>query len=481
MDSDPRSEVAQHRTAIAEAQRMTGFDSATWRTATSDPLMRSTIVGALVLASVPDMAEVTERFERVSRVVPALRQRIVSGDGLSTPHLAVDPDFDLTYHLVHLAAPAGTGWGWVLDEARAQSMADFDHDRPLWRATVLDGLPHGKAVLLLKVHHAIVDGEGLMLLLANLVDFTDPATDPGPMPEAPTADALTPIDVTIASGVEDAEHSASVLHEFVHGVAPATLTALRHPRDTVERIASTAASLATAAEIPTGPMSPIMRERSSRYQFGTLSFPFAAMKERGKAGGHTVNDVFLAGVAEGLGEYHVRHDAPVEALRVNLPISLRTADSGTSNAVTIARFALPIAVGADHSDELMSAIGAEVKAQRAEPALAYTEQLADVSRLIPTEVLAAAMRASDVTASNVPGVPIPVWLAGVAVQRMYPLVATVGAGTNITLLTFDGLATVGVSTDDAAIEDHDVLMDSLRAGFSTVLGVEVVTDDPFEV
>lgn len=45
-------------------------------------------------------------------------------------------------------------------------------------------------------------------------------------------------------------------------------------------------------------------------------------------------------------------------------------------------------------------------------------------------------------------------------------------------MTYDGVAAVGVSTDDAAIADHDVLMDCLRAGFATVLGVDVDQDDP---
>lgn len=472
------ADLAQHRAAIDAAQRMTGFDAATWRTATADPLMRSTIVGALVLDSTPDFDALLHRFDRVSRVVPALRERIVTGDSLSTPHLIVDPDFDLTFHVVHLSAPADAGWDWVLDEARAQSLNDFDHDRPLWRATLIDGLPGDKAVLIMKVHHAIVDGEGLVLLLANLVDFSDPPTDPGPMPDAPVPTAARPIDITVASDAEEVKRSEAIVHEFVHGVAPATLAALRHPRQTAETIASTAASLEKASEIPSAPLSPIMTERSTTYHFGTLSFGFAGMKQRGKASNHTVNDVFLAGVSEGLGEYHRRHDAPVDALRVNLPISLRTADSGNSNAVTIARFDLPIEVGAEHVDDLLDTISTEVREQREEPALAYTEQLADVSRIVPTELLAAAMRASDVTASNVPGVPIQVWLAGAAVERMYPLVATVGAGTNITLLTYNGTVTVGVSTDDAAIPDHGELMDSLRVGFETVLGEDIPADDP---
>ena len=34
-------------------------------------------------------------------------------------------------------------WDQVLDEARRQSMADFDLARPLWRVTLLEGLQGG--------------------------------------------------------------------------------------------------------------------------------------------------------------------------------------------------------------------------------------------------------------------------------------------------------------------------------------------------
>ena len=39
-------------------------------------------------------------------------------------------------------------------------MADFDRARPLWEATLIDGLADGGAALLCKVNHALTDGVG---------------------------------------------------------------------------------------------------------------------------------------------------------------------------------------------------------------------------------------------------------------------------------------------------------------------------------
>ena len=64
-----------------------------------------------------------------------------------------------------------------------------------------------------------------------------------------------------------------------------------------------------------------------------------------------------------------------------------------------------------------------------------------------------------------PDPPIPIYLAGTRMIAVYPLVATIGAAVNVTMVTYDGKAFIGVSTDDRAITDHADLMQDLRAGF----------------
>ena len=77
-----------------------------------------------------------------------------------------------------------------------------------------------------------------------------------------------------------------------------------------------------------------------------------------------------------------------------------------------------------------------------------------------------------------PGVPVPVWLAGARVERMYPLVGTIGAAINVTMLTYTSSASVGISSDDAAVSDRHELLESLRHGFGEVIGPEAFVGDP---
>lgn len=463
--------------AVKSAQRMSGFDFATWRSSTNDPVMRSTILGIVVLDSAPQWERLLDRFDRAARISTVLRTKVVDPGGLfQNPRLVIDPEFDLSFHVRRYMMPENSNWSDVLDEARRQSLTDFNMDRPLWSATVLEGLPGGKAVVIMKIHHAIADGQGAMLLSASLFDFQEGDVDLGPLPPEPEGVDLDRLGFAEAMIRDNFGWVAKTAPEFVKGVAPATLKALKNPVDTVNKVRTMAGSMAKSYNIPLGPLSPLMTERSTSYHFSSIDFPFESLKNTAHAAGTTANDAFLAAVGEGMAIYHNKFDTPVTQLRVNMPVSLRVEGDSISNAVTIARFEMPIHIG--DPAELMHSIDDIVRKVRSEPGLKLVDQMGEVSRLVPQELLSAAAQASDVTASNVAGPPLPLWFAGAKVLRMYPLVGTVGAAVNVTMLTYNGHASVGISADDAAVEDLRLLSQCLRQGFTSVLGIQVVNEDP---
>ena len=77
----------------------------------------------------------------------------------------------------------------------------------------------------------------------------------------------------------------------------------------------------------------------------------------------------------------------------------------------------------------------------------------------------------DFLASNVPGIPVPLYLAGAKVDSFYGFGPTIGAALNVTLMSYCGTCCVGVNIDTGAVPDPDVLMDCLRDGFDEVLAV----------
>lgn len=457
--------------------QLRGWDAATFRTASGDPTMRSTVVALTVLERAPEWARLRARVERLTLFVPALRMRPLYGAlGLSAPRMAVDPDFDLDVHLRRYRLADGTGWDALLDDARRMSLTDFDHDRPLWEAALVEGLPNGQAAFLLKLHHSIADGQATVMMGLSLFEFgPEPDPNEAPPPPAPAAEDVGVRDVTYANLADTLRRGTDLAVSTVRGALDLAKGTVTETKATWERAFGTLASIGRVASVPDGPLSPVMVGRGTTYRFAAFNLPFAGIRAAAKAEDRSVNDAFMAAIAVGMDAYHRRHGVVVDQLRMNVPISLR-GDAGdrsgkASNAVSIARFPMPIA--GLTVDEHMREAHELVAHWREEPAIRLADPLAEVSWFVPVPMLAHAARASDVTTSNVPGPPIPLYLAGVKMVAAYPLVATIGAAVNITMVTYDGTAFIGVSADDRAVSDLHELVEDLRSGFASVTGEPV--------
>jgi WS/DGAT/MGAT family acyltransferase len=391
--------------------------------------------------------------------------------GFSTPRLGVDPDFDLDFHVRRYRLPEGGGWSDLLADARRISLGDFDHNRPLWEATLVEGLPNGHTAFLLKLHHSIADGAATVMIALTLFELGSETNPDEPIPPpAPWGEDVSWQDLFRANSMDNlvrVTDGAKGLLGTAFRLAKASLT---DPALAFEKTVETIGSITRAATIYDAPLSPILTARGTTYTFGTLEFPFGDIRNAAKTRGLSVNDAFMAAVMTGMQAYHARHGSTAESLRVNVPISLR-GDAGdrsgqAANAVAIARFSMKVA--GQSTVELMQQAHELVDKWRREPAMRLADPLAEVSWFVPVPMLASVARASDITTSNVPGPPIPIYLAGSRMISVYPLVATIGAAVNVTMVTYDSKAFIGVSTDDRAIGDHVDLMHDLRAGFHAV-------------
>lgn len=212
-------------------------------------------------------------------------------------------------------------------------------------------------------------------------------------------------------------------------------------------------------------------------ELGVHQVPLAALKEAGHRGGGTLNDAFLAAVTGGLRRYHERHAAPVGDLHVTMPISIRTeGDAEGGNRITLMRFEVPVSV--ENPRERVRLNHRIVGKARREPSLALTQSIAGGLNLLPRWYVAAILRHVDFLASDVPGVPVPVWIGGAAVTMQYAFGPTIGAGVNITLFTYRDTCALGINVDSGAIPDFEVFRDCLIEGFDEVLAL---SDTPLVV
>lgn len=434
-----------------------------------DPGLRATIVAVATLDGAPDWDRLVERFERATRIVPTFRQRLVPSPlGLATPRWVTAEGFDLAWHLRRVRVPEGGGHEAVLEIARASAMAAFDPARPLWVFTLVEGLADGSAALVLKVHHALTDGIGGVQIAAHVVDLDREGTDPGPLPDAPDPERTSALgDLAEALG-HDARRIADAAVGAVRTLPAAALAAARDPLRAASGAVADARSVLRMVRPVTDTRSPVMRERSLVRHLERVDVPMDDLKRAGARIGGTLNDAFVGGIAGGMRRYHEHHGSPVESLRVTMPISVRTEDDEIGgNHVTLVRFDLPVAV--EHPQERMWAIHEICRRQRAERAIDRSEAIAAALNLLPVSVTGGMLRHVDLLASNVPGLPGEVYLAGAQVTAFHAYGATLGSAANITLMSYAGTACIGINADAAAVPDPSVLAHCLRQGFAELL------------
>ena len=97
--------------------------------------------------------------------------------------------------------------------------------------------------------------------------------------------------------------------------------------------------------------------------------------------------------------------------------------------------------------------------------------MAGFLNLLPPGVIGAMLKHVDFLASNVPGVPVPIFLGGAPVSSYFAFGPTTGAALNVTLVTYRDTCCVGCNIDTAAVPDPEKLMACLRDGFDEVLSV----------
>lgn len=449
---------------------MRDTDAFTWRME-GDPGLRSTIVSVAWLAASPDWDTIVRRLEQGTRAVPTFRMVVVEPPArLASPRWVVSPEFDLSWHLRRLDAPAPHTPATVVQFARQAAMSAFDPAFPLWEFTLLENLVGGRAALVMKVHHALTDGVGGMELAPLLFDLEADAAAPDVDLPEPAGEHVSGPALVAQSLLRQAGRAAGLVGQGVAGAVPWTLRAAAHPLRTAGDMVATATSIGRTVAPVRHTLSPLMTERSLGRHLDLLTVPLPALKAAASAGGGTVNDAFLTGITGGLARYHERHGAVADELRVTMPISLRTdADPVGGNRITLQRFVVP--VGTDGTAARMQAIGARARSARSERALPHSNAIAGALNVVPTGVVGEMLKHVDFLASNVPAPAVPLYLGGAEVTGLFAWGPTTGAAFNVTLLSYRGTCCMGVTADTAAVPDPDTLVACLQEGFDELLAL----------
>jgi WS/DGAT/MGAT family acyltransferase len=388
---------------------------------------------------------------------------------LSAPTWVADSNFDLRYHVRHLALPKPGTMRQLLDLASLIASDPFDRTRPLWQFVIVDGLRGGKSALIEKLHHTITDGEGSVKLSLQFLDFERDAPPPPPIDAAELADRESP-----------PEPNGDLLRDLVAGSLRMPLGILRQIKDLLSDPTGIPEAGSAAADTVRGVVnqlsdteqarSPLWTQRSLRRRMEVLRAPFDETRAAAKRLGGTLNTAFLTAAAEAAGRYHERMGSPVEELRASMAISTRSEDSG-SNAFSLARMLVPT------SDmpiaERFNWIQAAAGAARESNSTASLETLAAVASTLPTSLITRLARQQaqtvDFATSNVRGAPVPLYVAGAQILENYAVGPLGGVAYNLTLLSYNHSLDMGVNIDTAAVTEPVLLRECLEKAFADLI------------
>jgi WS/DGAT/MGAT family acyltransferase len=452
-------------------KEMNPSETVMWR-AEADRTLRSTGLVIEELDTAPDHDRFLAAHDWAVRMVPRLRQRVVEPPlGLGWPRWSTDPHFELEFHVQRTRLPAGAGWPELLGLAAQLAMTPFDRDRPPWQTLLVEGLPNGRAGYLIKVHHSASDGLSGIALLSRLHSRTRQPRAGKPQPAPPVEPPTSPLDALL----QQVRGDVGALPRLVRAAGSGAVGAVHNPIGTVHAATRYASSLRRVLTPPDTTGSPLLAQRGLRWRFAAIDVPFPDLRAAAKAAGGSVNDAYLAALLGGYRRYHTALGTPVETIPMTIPISLRAAgDAHGGNEITAARFAGPVAT-TDPRARIQQIRGL-IRGARDEPALNVVGLLAPLVARLPAPLVAPAVgpltKGNDLQASNIPGIPDRVYLAGAAIERMYVFGPLPGCAAMITLLSHGQSACVAVNFDTASITRPRLFLDSLVDGFAEVLALQ---------
>jgi diacylglycerol O-acyltransferase / wax synthase len=434
------------------------------------PRTRSGILAVEVLDTTPDWDRFVDCFENASRRVLRLRQKVVVPTlPTAAPRWVVDPDFNLNFHVRRVRVPEPGGLREVFDLAELSLQSPLDISRPLWTATLLEGLAGGQAAFLMHMSHAVTDGVGAVEMFANLYDVErDPPAKP--LPPLPIPEDLSPNDLaraglnrlpsTIFGGVRGA----------LGGAAQVAGRVARNPVSAVTGVVEYARSGSRVLSLAAEP-SPLLRRRSLSTRSEAIDIDFQPLRTAAKAAGGSINDAYLAGLSGALRKYHQAFGMSIDALPMAVPVNLRSEDDPAGgNRFAGVMLAAPLGI-ADPIARIQE-IHAQMCERREERAIDVIGSMAPLLSLLPgplVESVVESIVSSDVQASNVPVYPGDTYVAGAKVLKQYGLGPLPGVAMMTVLVSRSGVCTVSTRYDRASITNQPLWAQCLLAGFNEVL------------
>lgn len=416
--------------------------------------------------------DILRTFEQRLHLAPIMRQKPLRVPlDLDSPYWVDDPDFDLESHVRHVALPKPGDRRQLSILLSRIHTYPMDLSRAPWDAYVIEGLdnvsgiPKGSFGLLLRIHHAAIDGASGHAILKVLHDLS-----PAPVPEhggqAWEARPLPTRDQLLRRAAQSVATKPRKLLRLAARVNPA----LRGIRDVKKRY-------------------PEEKRRVPQTRFSGRISPHRAVilcsldldavrKAKRVVPDATVNDAIVSIVAGAMRRYlGSKGEMPDESLTTVMPINIRNESEkyhAEGNVVSITT----LNMHTDVADPIQRMVAIH---KSAEYAKAYhnavgSRIMSEVAEAIPAGLASAGIRAAasagfakipaNTIVTNVPGAQVPLYMAGAKVVEFHALgILLDGLGLFHAVNSYCGQIAITVLADRKMMPDPEFYERCLRESF----------------
>ena len=397
---------------------------------------------------------VRERIGRRLYLLPRFRQLLYTPRrGLGWPLWVDAPSFNIADHVGVFALAAPAGEAQLLAACEELRQRRLDRSRPLWQMWFLPGLAEGRVGLVMKVHHAIADGVAGVAAFGAFLDLSADAQAPPPPPWTPTR---------VPCGRELLRDN---LRRRVHGFR-GFLSGLAHPAGTVRGVRRAWPAAREMFAEGRAPRTSLNRPIGQDRTLAIVRSRLDAVKGVAHTHDATVNDVLLTAVAGGLRTLLASRGEPVGGLvlRAFVPVSLHREQPGQARGNLDGGMIVPLPIGEPDPVRRLSLIAADTAARKkkSRPPGSTLFRNAAIQRAFLHHV--ARQRLMNIYIANVPGPPVPLYLAGAPLLEVFPIVPIMGnVPLGIGALSYAGQFNITVVADRDGCPDAAVFVDGLRA------------------
>jgi diacylglycerol O-acyltransferase / wax synthase len=408
----------------------------------------------------------------------SFRQKLVRVPfDLDHPYWIEDPDFDIEYHVRHIALPAPGDWRQLcIQVARLHSRA-LDLSKPLWEFWIvegldnIEGLPKGCFALVSKVHHAAIDGMSGVEMSAAVHDL-EPISTHRPKPSDWKPENKPPLGELLFRS---------------------WLNSIRQPLRFAETFAKTVPGMARLArEVSGGDVSLSGARMAPKTIFNTtvgphrvwdaVALPLADIRAiKDSLPGATVNDAILTVIGGGLRHYLLSRDGlPKETLTAMAPISVRAEGEKAALGNLVSAMVVGLGTHIANPAERLAYIHHEAKNSKAMTNAVGARTLTDYSQLIPSGLAGLGARlytrlgvanahapVFNCVATNVPGSRVPLYFAGAKMLKMMGFGPVFdGMGLINAIYSYADDIAIGFTSDRSMMPDPANYAAALRQSFA---------------